>query len=209
VLRAFPGGARSRLWLVGRPDGLWLARAVTAGEPSLRWQDQVQAMTQRCGIAVARMRPTASGAFAAGGIVLEPFLDSLPGRAEDLTALAPRLRRWHAATRGTGPRPGLAAAAAAAARLPPGLARRCRMALPQGPRTAVHGDLHPGNLLRLPGGGLALVDWEEARRDAAAVDEVALRGGLAGGRRAAALAPEVVACWQAEPARARALARRL
>jgi hypothetical protein len=99
-MRQMPGGARSRLWLVERADGLWLARAVAAGEPSQRWQDRVQALAQRCGIAVARMRPTASGAFAAGGIVLEPFLDGLPGRAADLAAPAPRLRRWHAATRG-------------------------------------------------------------------------------------------------------------
>lgn len=148
--------------------------------------------------------PTPSGAFAAGGFTLEPYLQSLPTDAQDFATLAPRLARWHAATRHLPPRPGVPASAHAQG-LPRSLARRCRPLLPQCLQTAIHGDLHPGNLLRQPSGQIALIDWEESRRDATAIDRVALDAGP----RPPALALNAIACWHAEPERARSLARRL
>ncbi len=194
LLRPLPGGARSRLWLCERAGSWFVARAVHEGETGLRWQDRVQAMAGRCGMTVARMVPAASGAFARGGVVLEPFLVGTPAHGADLAALAPGIARLHRATRDWPQRPGYRAAM-----LPHGLA--ARLPVPLGRVAVVHGDLHPGNLLRLPTGRLALIDWEEARVDAARLDRMALA-------QRPSLAAEVVACWHAEPARARRLARR-
>jgi aminoglycoside phosphotransferase (APT) family kinase protein len=72
--------------------------------------------------------------------------------------------------------------------------------------SAVHGHVHPGNVLRLASGGLALIDWEEAQ-----IGDLRLDLGFSADAtgRAAHAALELRACWWAEPDRARKMARRL
>jgi hypothetical protein len=62
-------------------------------------------------------------------------------------------------------------------------------------------------MIRLPDGRLALVDWEEARRDVVGADLGALDN-WHGAKRAHA-AVELSACWQREPIRGRSMARLL
>jgi thiamine kinase-like enzyme len=190
-----PTGARSRLWRVevdGRPC---VARRVTEGEPSLRWLSRLQAVALREGLRLAPLIPAPSGALTVAGWTVEPFLEGRQGDVADLSEVRRALQRVHRATRGWPERPG------PSPRLP------LRLVLPpEAKRAAVHGDVHPGNILRLPGGGLALIDWEEARIGDPRLD-LGFSRDAAG--RAAHAAAEVKACWRAEPERARRMARRV
>jgi Ser/Thr protein kinase RdoA (MazF antagonist) len=192
VLGPMQGGARSRLWRVLVKGTPCVARQGAVGEPSLRWVQRLQQVAMAQGVRLAPFVPSASGALTVGGWTVEPWLDGQPGTPADLPEVRRALRRMHRATTGFPPRPGLV--------------RRLPVRLPcEGVRVAaVHGDVHPGNVLRLAGGGLALIDWEEARLGDIRLD-LGFARGAAG--RAAHAAAEVAACWWAEPARARAMAR--
>lgn len=133
---------------------------------------------------------TPRGAPSSVGWTLEPFLQGRPGTAADRASLD--LRRFRAAARGLPPRP------SPAPRLPHGWTRLTRLGGLTGP---IHGDLHPGNLLRT-NAGIAVIDWEEARIGPLAVDDAA--PGSPDHARA-----ELAACAAAEPDRSRALARGL
>jgi Phosphotransferase enzyme family len=188
------GGARSRLWRVTVAGKPCIARRVTVSEPSLRWLARLQAVAVAQGLWLAPLIPTGTGALTAGGWTVEPLLEGRPGTAADLPEIRQALRRMHRATRGWPARPGLVP------RLP------LRLVHPVTEVAAVHGDVHQGNVLRLAGGGLALIDWEEARIGDTRLD-LGFSRDAAG--RAAHAAAEVAACWRIEPDRARAMARRL
>ncbi len=194
VIGPMPGGARSQLWRVEVDGKPCVARRVTAGEPSLRWLVRLQSVAVAQGLRLAPLIPAPSGALRVGGWTVESWLEGHPGTAADLPEVRQALRRMHRATRGWPPRPGLVP------RLPVMLqASAAEIA-------AVHGDVHSGNVLRLAAGGLALIDWEEARLGDTRLD-LGFARDAAG--RAAHAAAEVAACWRAEPERARMMARRL
>ena len=189
-----PGGARSRLWRVEIGGKTCVARRVAVGEPSLRWLVRLQAVAVAQGLRLAPLIPASSGALTVGGWTVEPWLESRPGTAADLPVMRRALQRMHRATRGWPPRPGLVPR-------PP-----LQLVASQAEVAAVHGDVHPGNLLRLAEGRLALIDWEEAR-----LGDIRLDLGFArdAAGQAAHAAAEVAACWRVEPRRARMMARRL
>jgi Ser/Thr protein kinase RdoA (MazF antagonist) len=194
VIGPMPGGARSRLWRVEVGGVPCVARRVAVGEPSLCWLARLQAVAVAQGLRLAPLIPASNGALTVGGWTVEPWLEGQPGTAADLPEVRRALRRMHRATRGWPARPGLVP------RLP------LRLPVATGKVAAVHGDVHPGNVLRLAGGGLALIDWEEARIGDTRLD-LGFSRDAAG--RAAHAAAEVAACWRVEPERARIMARRL
>ncbi len=195
VLGPMRGGARSRLWRVEIGGRQFVARQSLAGEPSLRWLWRLQSVAMREGVRLAPMLPSRSGALIVAGWTVEPLLDGVSGSVADLAEVRRALRRMHRATRGWPERPG------AVAKLPVRLPPQSSAA-----QAAVHGDVHVGNLLRLAVGGVALIDWEEARIGDLRLD-LGFPRNAAG--RAAHAAAEVQACWWAEPGRARMMARRL
>ncbi len=193
VLGPMPGGGRSRLWRVEICGVAHVAREGAACEPSLRWLWRLQAVAARAGVRLASMVPSQSGALTVAGWTVEPWLEGTPGVEADLPGVRRALRRMHRATRDWPERPGPV--------------RRAPVRLPGVPeRAAVHGDVHVGNLVRLAGGGVALIDWEEARIGDPRLDLGFSRD--AAGQAAHSVA-EVQACWWAEPQRARRMARRL
>ena len=74
----------------------------------------------------------------------------------------------------------------------------------------LHGDVHPGNILRLSDGTLGLIDWEECRRGPAWMDLDPLGPGNDRGpcRDGIHAAYEARAGWHVEPDHARRMARR-
>ncbi|MDJ1016892.1 MAG: phosphotransferase [Paracoccaceae bacterium] len=206
VLHPLKGGARSRVWRVrvGRED--FAARNAGLNEPGARWQVQTQEMARRAGLHPPRLHPCADGRLSVGGWFLETWLDGVSGNAGDVAALAPSIRRFHRLTRGWRRRPDRSGAAGAY--IPSNLLVATRKMFSACLRTAVHGDIHAGNVLRCADGRLALIDWDEARTDSPAVDEIAFSTPGAP-RDLAHAAAETAACWSEEPARARAMARKV
>lgn len=195
ILGPLPGGARSAPVLVEVAGRLCVARATETPEPGLRWLRHALEHAKRSGLAVPKMIPTRYGAFTAGGWRVETYLDgvSLSDR-ECARALRSAINRLHASGFRMPPRPGIPAHARG------------------GHNTLIHGDLHVGNLLRLPSGQLALLDWAEARRDSPLYDLTALarmaRQPVAPRHRLAHLAYEIETGWHTEPAYGRRMARR-
>ena len=193
--RPFHAG-RSRLWRVTLEGGQWLARQHGESEASLRWLDRAHAAAERAGIVVPRLRLARNGCFGVGGWTLEPLLEGRAAGPAGLARLAPLCARSHRLTRRFPDRPGHKP-----------MARRLQVAIdpawfPTARMAAVHGDLHAGNLIRLGDGRIALVDWEEARRDDVGFNDMRPRSVLHA-------ANETAACWRAEPARARRMVRQL
>lgn len=187
-LKPIPGGARRRAvrgTLNGQPV---IAKSNALPEPSLRWQLRIEAAARRAGFVTPGLLETRHGTLLAHGWTLEPFLTGHPATLADLRT-AP-LARFHAQARRIPPRPGLLR------RLPANWDRLSRL---PGPWGGLHGDLHPGNVLRVSSGRLALLDWEEARRAPLAIDRAA-----PGSRDH--LRAELAACAWPERTRARAMA---
>ncbi|MEM6325422.1 MAG: phosphotransferase [Pseudomonadota bacterium] len=172
-----------------------MARYQRESEASLRWVEQAKALARRAGFRVPPLRRLASGALSAGGWTLEPWLPG--GAPTNWQLFKPVITRFHNLSRRLPARPGH-----------PAMYRRGgRFArfFPKPTLSAVHGDLHAGNVLVGPGGP-ALIDWEESRRDDPAFDLAAFRPKSA---EVLHLAYEGAVCWQREPARARQMAARL
>lgn len=198
------GGARSTVLRVSLGGRDCVARRVAFGEVEARWLHRVLCAAEAAGLAVPVLIPAPDGRFVIGGWTLEPFLSGSGAQPKDLEVLSRSVGRFHARTAGFPPRPGQELVRHS---LPAPLAPRIERSWPTGRRTIIHGDIHPGNMIRLPDGRLALVDWEEARRDVVGVDLGAL-GNWHGAKRAHA-AIELSACWQREPIRGRSMARLL
>lgn len=88
------------------------------------------------------------------------------------------------------------------------LCRGAWRALPDTPTCVVHGDLAPGNVLRLSDGRFVLLDWDECRVDLPLFDS-APHAPKSKAETRAHLAWEVACSWAREPAYARYMAAQL
>ncbi len=217
-----PGGHRNRV-LRGIGVGAGFVFKTTTRTPqALAWLAAVKRPALEAGFVVALPQPTRSGAVAAAGWTMEPWIEGAPLDAGDLPRLGTAMADLHRRTQGIAQRPGFAAARDLLqqtrggdidlGQMPEPLVAMCRAAwtvLPDDPLTLVHGDLNPGNILLTPSGHFALLDWDEARADLPLFDRMALGETGDTVARTAALAYEIACCWGTEPARAHRLARDL
>lgn len=184
------------------------------GEAALRWLSRPQEAARAAGFVVPALVPARSGRLSHQGWTAEPYLSGPLASAADLAGLAPRMRAFHNRCRNLPQRPGAPSALCAGRllhQMPQTLAARlarCLAPLATMPAGAIHGDLNAGNVILTPDGP-ALIDWDEARRDALCLDHLALGQPGPPAQRRAALAWEIACCWGPEPARARRLARGL
>lgn len=218
LLAPLPGGRRNAVWLAETGGARVVAKSTRRTAAALAWLAPLHAAARRAGFVVPAPIRAADGAPCARGWTLEPFV---PGRpATGLTALSPRLRAFHAALPALPQRPGMAGCLDLLATdrggdtdlglLPADLAALCRAAwatLRDRPARPIHGDIGAGNLIATAAGP-ALIDWDEARCDFGFLDYAGCTP-LDAPEARAHLAWETAACWQIEPARARALAARL
>ena len=206
VLGALSGGQRSQLVRVQIKGNDYVARKQKISLPSLRWLLKAQTLARRVGLVVPELITAPSGLMIHEGWTIETFLAGSPARHTDLHRIAPQIAAFHRATRTMPPRPDHPPMSQRRLNLPRNIARTCQSIFPLDAQCAIHGDLHAGNLLRLPNGNLALIDWEECRRDSPLYDYVALVH--------PAFAPlhtayEIAAGWHIEPGYTRKLVHRL
>ncbi len=220
-LHPLPGGHRNTAFrTVGLRRDLVFKSTRRAPE-ALGWLGQVQALARQTGLHVPTPVPSRAGNLLEAGWTCETFLSGSPLRPEDMPLLLPQISAFHDLAAALPQRPGFLSSAGLLDQarggdvdldaMPADLARTCRAAwhaVSAGRQTVIHGDLNPSNLLRCADGRIALLDWDECRRDLALFDLGQLRPPDADERRAL-LAWEIACSWRIEPAHARTLADRL
>lgn len=210
ALQPLGQGARNTVFRCGAH----VLKSTGHGEAALRWLARPQAAARAAGFLVPALLPTRSGRLAHRGWTAEPYLPGPLASAADLASLAPLIRAFHSRCRDLPQRPGAPSALSAGRllhQMPQPLAarlERCLAPVAGMAAGAIHGDLNAGNVI-LTADGPALIDWDEARRDALCLDHLALGQPGTPAQRHAALAWEIACCWRPEPARARRLARGL
>ena len=208
------GGARNAIWRAEGPDRRsWVIKSTSHSEAALRWLLPVHDAARHAGIVVPALCENSNGLLAPMGWTCEPVIEGPLASAADLTMLAPRLTAFHQLAAKLPPRPGLEGYCTNPVRpadLPSGLAGRIDAALAPMATAAtgtIHADINPGNVI-LTEAGPALIDWDEARHDWLFLDQITTRQASPPEARAA-LACEILNCWNPEPERARSLAARL
>ncbi len=215
------GGQRNRAF---RTTGLacdLVFKSTRRSEAALAWLAPVHDAAEGAGLRVPRLRPSRRGRLCEGGWTCEALIEGRPFPATRLAQLADPLAALHAACCALPQRPGFASARELMtlddggdmhlAALPGPVAETVRdawHALAHRPETAIHGDLNPGNLLQCPDGRIALLDWDESRRDLALFDLGQL-GPVDSREWRAILAWEVACSWASEPAYAARVLKRL
>ncbi|MGB6228645.1 MAG: phosphotransferase [Litorimonas sp.] len=221
-LEPLADGVANDVWTV-RVDGRRaVARLGTRSDADLQWEADLLCHLDRNGIAVPVPIPALDGRSFVCGLTVMPFLEGEPPMTcADWRRVADALHRVHGVTRDWPQRPGWrssldllhedAGTKIDLSMMPPDGVARCRAAWARlvGRKTCVvHGDPNPGNV-RITAGGVALIDWDEARVDVPDLDLVLPHdvGGLSGREleiaSQASAAWEAAVCWEDDYARRR------
>lgn len=222
-LSALTGGNRNRVYRLGAGEKAFAFKSTTRSAAALEWLTPVHKAAAQAGFIVPRLRRSHGGAVVVMGWTCEPWIDGRNATWSDLGALRMKVEKFHDFSALLGQRPGFASASdmmdcdrggdCDLSLMPPALVGLCRAAwrdLSHQPQATVHGDLNPGNVKLLQNGQFALLDWDEARRDARVFDQEPMgRDPAAGITDPAVMAWEIANAWRIEPDYARQLAQRL
>lgn len=224
------GGHRGAVWSVRIDGARYAARVSDRSQPALAWELALLMALDRAGLWVPTPLPAPDGRLQVNEVVMLTWLDGeAPRTAHDWRLVGWTLRRIHALTRNRPQRPGFRSARdllwedaggdVRLDRLPPEVVAEVRAAwqpLADEPLSVVHGDPNRNNI-RIAGGRVGLLDWDEARVDSPLFDLAALPlerlDGVEPERlraaRRAATAWEVANGWLIEPEYARRRLREL
>ncbi len=224
------GGNRGAVWAVRVGDRRYAARLSARTPGALEWEVELLDFLRGAGMLVPEVLPTSGGRRHVDGLVLYGWLEGDPPSCErDWVLVARELRRLHGLTRGWRQRPDFRSTRELLAEdaggdvhldlMPEEWMARVREAwttISDEPTSVVHGDPGAANI-RIRGGRVGLLDWDEARVDASVLDLAGLPLELAGtlgadrlGRaRRAADAWEAANSWLLEPEYARRRLARL
>ena len=216
-------GVRNHMVRVEADGRRCIARRGSRVGETLRWEVELLRHLRGRGVGVPQVVAAEDGRLWVGSTILMEEVEGSRLAEPRWSEITLALREVHAATPGWPQRPGFASSAdllaidrggdVDLAVMPGHAADRCRQAwalLPQDiPHTVVHGDPNPGNVIS-GGGGLVLIDWDEARVDHPWLDLGALGSELSALPSAqaevahrAATAWEAATCWRHEPEYAR------
>ena len=222
VVRRLEGGHRNLSFLVRDKAGTeFVAKTSRRCQQSVAWVVRLQREATKVGLNAPLYLQAPGGSYITGDMTLELMAHGRPATDGELSLVRPAMAVLRRATKNFDQRPGFRSAAQLLSEsrsgdvdlgdMPANIVRACRMAwapLKGRQEVAVHGDLNSTNLLIGPDGRPILIDWDEARRDAAVFDLAPFRPS-AGRMAIARLAWEVAAGWRIEPIYAKALAVRL
>ncbi|WP_412553359.1 phosphotransferase [Shimia sp. MIT1388] len=215
------GGHRNHAWRTrGLPQDV-VFKSTTRSKAALNWLVSIQDVARHCGFVVPQMLRSANGLLADAGWTCEAFVAGESVPHDGLAEVAALLSNLHAQTHGSDQRPGFLSSTALLAQdrggdvdlsqMPPDVVALCRAAwraVPDTTTCVVHGDLAPGNVLRLSDGCFALLDWDECRVDLPLFD-TAPHAPKSEAETRAHLAWEVACSWTREPSYAREIAEQL
>ena len=185
---------------------------------AIGWLEAVHDYARQAGFVVPHHIRSHDGQLIEDGWTCETFVEGQQIEQADLSDMTPMLEKFHDATSSLAQRPGFLSSVELRhlwmggdvdlSSMPRQLVRRCRdawEAVSDRRESIIHGDLNVGNVLRTPDGRLALVDWDEARRDLMLFDCGQLAADDEVGKRAR-LAWEIACSWIIEPEHAKTLA---
>lgn len=223
MLRPLAGGHRNHAFgTVCSGLGQQLVfKSTRRSEPALEWLSAVQKIAEGVGFVVPQLIANHNGRLVENGWTCEPYIDGNLFSADELPTIRSKLVAFHAETKDIPQRPGFLSSRdlieleyggdVDLRGMPADLVGRCRgwwSAVSKQTEAVVHGDINPGNLIRCPDGKIALIDWDESRRDRVLFD-MAVVGKSSAEDRSARLAWEVACSWRIEPEHARQIASRL
>ena len=224
------GGNRGEVWEVKVRGDRYATRLSARAPDALDWELRLLDCLRDAGLLAPASLPAPDGRRQVDGVVLYGWIEGDPPESErEWRLVADELGRLHELTRGWPQRPGfrstrqlLAEDAGGDVRLdvmPARAVERVReawAAIGDEPVSVVHGDPSPCNI-RVRGGMVGLLDWDESRVDASVLDLAALPLDLSGelgverlaAARRAADAWEAANGWLLEPEYARRRLARL
>ena len=199
LLRRLNANEREDVWLVNIAGKQHVLRKIGCGEPSAVWLNKTLRAAQTCGIVVPQFHRANFGAISNQGWTVETYFPGKAGRPRDLADLDTKIHRFHLKTRGFADRPNRPPVFKSGQYPRPILKPRT------GKLGVIHGDLHPGNLIRTSNGQIAIIDWTESRKDYILLDRLAMNRDYGN---QVLMGAELMNCWRSEPAYTRALARK-
>ena len=215
------GGHRNTIFRTKDLDQNVVFKSTRRSSAAIDWLEAVHKHARRAGFVVPHYIKSHDGQLIEDGWTCETFLEGQHIEQADLSEIRSAIAQFHDATSDMVQRHGFLSSSELCHfsmggdidlnQLPNQLVRRCREAweaVSDRRESIVHGDLNVKNVLRTPDGRLALVDWDEARRDLVLFDSGQLDVDDDAGKRAR-LAWEVACCWEIEPEHARVLASHL
>ncbi|MEM7303867.1 MAG: phosphotransferase [Pseudomonadota bacterium] len=182
-LERLAGGVANDVWLVRIKGQRAVARLGNRSDADLAWEAKLLNFLDRNGLIVPVPVPTCDGRLFAKGLMVITQLDGEPPQTEsDWRKVAHTLRQLHHLTLKFPQRPGWMSSVDLLhqetgtridlTKMPPEGVRKCRAAwarLVGRQMSVVHGDPNPGNVM-IKDGRVALIDWDEARRDVSELD---------------------------------------
>jgi Ser/Thr protein kinase RdoA (MazF antagonist) len=220
VVGRLGGGNRNVVIEIRLGDRRLVARRSSRTPASLDWEAALLDHLASHGVRVPVAVPALDGWRQVDGVTVQTWLSGRPPARDDWPAVAATLRRVHHLTAEWPQRPGFASTNELLtadrggdvdlSKMPADAVAACRHAwarLDGAPHAVVHGDPGPANI-RIAGGGVGLLDWDEARVDCTELDLAELPGRhLPPDRlniaRTAATAWEAANGWVVEPSYAR------
>lgn len=177
------GGVANDVWRVDLGGQRAVARLGSRSDADLAWETGLLQHLDRNGMTVPLPIPTLDGRLFVGGLVVMRYLEGgSPETGHDWRRVAETLRQLHRLTLDWPQRPGWRSSTDLLheergtridlTAMPADGVARCRAAwarLAGRPRSVVHGDANPRNIL-LTKDRVALIDWDEAHVDVAELD---------------------------------------
>lgn len=230
ILDKFKDGIVNDVRLVELNGERFVARLGSRSEPSLLWERDLLEHLGANGLRVPRFVASLDGRYCVDGLVVMEYMEGrAPESDGDWAKVVEYLETVHKVTADWAQRPGFVASVdlvhddtrssiVDTTSIPPeslALMRSAWSKLVGTPTSVVHGDPNPTNI-RIGHEGVALVDWDESRLDASALD----MGGLCWGEaiahnfssteaRNAFTAWDAAVCWDLAPEYARGELKKL
>ena len=196
-------------------------KSTTRQPEAMEWLLPVQNLARKSGLIVPHIVRSCRSNLVESGWTCEEFVEGRPFTTNEVPCIRTKIERFHYLAARILQRPGQASAQDLLEfgqggdidldAMPRHLVDTCRASwrgLTGHLRTIVHGDLNLDNMLRCPNGEIALIDWDECRRDFSLFDTGQLDSPGPTVQKAL-LAWEVACSWKSEPDHARKLANML
>lgn len=204
------GGVANDVWSVRLRGELVVGRLGIRSDADLAWEAELLSHLTDHGMRVPLPIRTVDGRRFCDGLMVMTFLEGVPPRTEsEWRRVAETLRELHRLTRGWPQRPGWMSSSDLLhadrgtkidlGAMPEEGVTRCRAAwarLADRPRSVVHGDPNPRNIL-MHAGEVGLVDWDEAHVDAPDLDLVLPHNAAGLDPVALDVASQAEAAWEA------------